>query len=607
MRFGLLIILAFLLLINSCGPKPIVSPYGENPADRLFARGQRNFQNRDFNKALALYNEYLVKYPDGPLAPKAIMQRGEIFRYQRDYKSAVSSYQYLINKYPKSKETPKAMARILSIMFDQGKYEDLLEKAREFISITGPGADKSGIFLIMGDAYMVLSSPVNAVYFYDRAALRKNIPREKYLLPRLTRAIEQLKREEIFTLMGKVKESSIRGYLMYYLALRQIEEKNYKDSLSTLDQFIAMFPGHDLTDRAKILRDELKERYGISGERRLTIGCLLPLSGSYEVYGNRALKGIELALGTDGSSFVNLVIKDTGSSPDQAMAAVKELAMENALAIIGPIITAQPAANIAQDMGIVMITLTQKSEISQLGDNIFRNFITPEMQVKAVASYAVESLGLTRFAMLYPNEKYGITYSDLFQREIIFLGGTVTAAHAYETNLADFSGPISKLARNRDFEAVFIPDEPSKTGLILPQLAFHDVTGIYLLGTNLWHSDKLIKMAGKYAQGAIIPEVFFAQSNSPRVKTFIDDFKQSFGEAPGFIEALAYDTASMLLDVLKQREISSPDDLKKELLTIKDYPAVTGPTSFTMTGDAEKKLYLLRIEGDHFVEIEQDM
>ncbi len=607
MRSESIIVLAFFLLINSCGPMPIVTPYGKDQDARLFDRARRSFHNKDFKKALALYNEYLIKYPDKPLAPKAIMQKGEIFRRRKDYKAATASYQYLINKYAETKEAPKAMARILSIMFDQGKYQQLLEKARKFIDTAGPYADKSEIFLLMGDAYMALSSPVNAVYFYDKAGRMGTIPKEKYLLPRLTRVIEQLQADGILTLMERVKDGTTRGYLMYYLALKQIENKNYKDGLSTVNQFIAMFPDHDLADRAKLLRDELKERYGISGKKQKTIACLLPLSGSYKFYGNKALKGIELAIGAGNASFVNLIIKDTGSSPDQAVAAVKELALDNPIAIIGPIITARAAATVARDMGIVMITLTQKSGISQMGDNIFRNFITPEMQVKAVASYAVESLGLTRFAMLYPNEKYGITYSDFFQREIIFLGGTVTSAQAYDTDLADFRKPISKLAKNRDFEAIFIPDEPSKTGLILPQLAFYNITGVYLLGTNLWHSDKLINMAGKYAQGAVVPEIFFAKSRSPQVKAFIDDFKQNFGYAPGFIEALAYDTASMLIDVLTQREILSSDDLKKELFTIKDYPGVTGPTSFTMTGDADKKLYLLRIQGNGFVEIEQGM
>ena len=50
-----------------------------------------------------------------------------------------------------------------------------------------------------------------------------------------------------------------------------------------------------------------------------------------------------------------------------------------------------------------------------------------------------------------------------------------------------------------DFEAIFIPDSPGKTGLIVPQLAYFDIKDVYLLGTNLWHSDALIKIADQYA------------------------------------------------------------------------------------------------------------
>ena len=54
-----------------------------------------------------------------------------------------------------------------------------------------------------------------------------------------------------------------------------------------------------------------------------------------------------------------------------------------------------------------------------------------------------------------------------------------------------------------DFEALLVPDAPKLLGLVIPQLAYYDIVNTTLLGTNLWYSDKLLKDAGEYAQGAV--------------------------------------------------------------------------------------------------------
>ena len=162
------------------------------------------------------------------------------------------------------------------------------------------------------------------------------------------------------------------------------------------------------------------------------LGCLLPLSGPYEVFGNRALKGIELALAQFSSQSdtppINIIVKDTGADPDKTMMALQELYHDQVAAILGPIVTSEIAGREAQQMGIPIITFTQKDNIPEIGDKVFRNFITPSMQVQAIASFTVQSLGLSRFAILYPDETYGLTYMNLFWDKLLELGGTVVGS-----------------------------------------------------------------------------------------------------------------------------------------------------------------------------------
>jgi ABC-type branched-subunit amino acid transport system substrate-binding protein len=155
-----------------------------------------------------------------------------------------------------------------------------------------------------------------------------------------------------------------------------------------------------------------------------------------------------------------------------------------------------------------------------------------------------------------------------------------------------------------DFEAVFIPDSPAKAGLIIPQLAYLDIRNVYLLGTNLWHSQKMIEMAGEFLEDwAIIPDGFHGENDSEKMREFVNSFVEKYGEEPEFVEAVAYDTAMMLFQTISMPNVRVPGSVRNELAGIRNYKGLTGLTSFDGSGDARKKLYLLTISGGRFVEL----
>ena len=155
-----------------------------------------------------------------------------------------------------------------------------------------------------------------------------------------------------------------------------------------------------------------------------------------------------------------------------------------------------------------------------------------------------------------------------------------------------------------DFEALFIPDSSQKISMIAPQLDYHDVNGILLFGTNLWHSDELIALAGNYVQEAVVPDIYFGNSSAETVKRFVSGFQSQFDEPPGFMEAVAYDTTKMAFQVLSGPGLASRDDVKISLQDMASFVGITGRTIFDITGESQKDLYLLQIIGDRFVEMD---
>jgi ABC-type branched-subunit amino acid transport system substrate-binding protein/predicted negative regulator of RcsB-dependent stress response len=657
----IVIISAVLFLLWACVPKPVVSPVHEaaDLEEEIFLRAENYFKAESYDKALKIYRSYLADYPSGRFAPQILLRIGAIQAAAEDYQAALKSYKRLLTEYPDSPFVGQAKVEILTTLYNQGQYEVVIQLASNILEEAVSKDLIVKTYTILGDTYVVQEDPEDAVYFYTMAHKDAAAPQKEILIEKLKEAISRLDTTALASLLSHVQEDLPRGYLLYQLGLTYSADEQFEEAMQALSDFIKTYPEHENTEDAKSLMDEISEKFVY---RRNTVGCLLPLSGPYKKYGNRALKGIELAFGQFGSQgidpSINLVIKDTGADPDKARAAVQALIDEQVAAIIGPMVTAETAATIAQNYGIPIITITQKENITEIGDKVFRNYLTPKMQVETIVSFAADKLGVKKFAVLYPNEKYGTTFMNLFWDEVIKYGGTVVGLESYNPSHTDFADPIKRLVGLHyevpedlkeivaamggdgngdvdddkdpgetaetenyddgndpddkaeepeaiiDFEAVFIPDAPKMSGLIIPQLAFYDVEDVYLLGTNLWHSNKLIEMAKDYVQGAIMTDGFFAQSTSRRVRDFIRKFEDTYGEKPGFIEATTFDTAMMLFEIVTRPDIRSRGAIKFELLNLRDFQGVTGLTSFDVNGEVKKQLSLLRIKGKKFLELE---
>ncbi len=654
------ILLIVLLVLWACAPKPGVGPKAtpSKAADELFLEAERQFQAKSYENAKALYEDYLVTYPQQPMAPAALMKIGAINSILGNYAKARLAYQRLTDEYPGSSFVQDARFEVLFTYYRELNFAELIERAPAALEMADSPNQLLRIYALLGDAYLAQDSPIDAIQYYLEAQEHSTMMEQEAINLKIKEAIAQLDSDDVAILLDSAEQRLPMDYLLFQLGLNYTMEENYGEALIVLDEFIKRYPGHENISLARSLMEEIRKNALF---KRYTLGCLLPLSGPYQTFGYTALKGIELAMDHFSSQAenpsVNIIVKDTGGDPAKTLRALQELNEEQVAAIIGPIVTAQVAAERAQELGIPIITITQKDNIASIGENVFRNFITPKAQVEAIVGYAMDYLGLTRFAILYPHETYGDTFMNLFWDQLIENGGRVVGVEAYDPEHTDFADPIKKLVglfydvpedlkpemeayfeqqndrvnneddRNVasdpaqeetdrsnedqeepkpivDFEAVFIPDAPKKAGLIIPQLAYYDVNDVLLIGTNLWHSQTLIEMAEQYVQGAVMPDAFFVDSESPHVSEFVRKFEATYQEKPGPIEAVMYDSAIILLQIVSKPHIRFRSELREELFNLIDFQGVTGITRFDENGDSQKKLHLLTIKGRKFVEID---
>ncbi|MFH1626017.1 MAG: penicillin-binding protein activator [Pseudomonadota bacterium] len=620
--------------------KPVKLP--EEPPEKeivkkTYEKAEREYEEGKFKQAIKDFEDFVTRFPSSNLVDDALFKMGEIYFVQGNYNKSAAIFQQVLEDFPTTKLYNKAGFKLAISHLKLKNLQDSTRILRSLVSRPLEEEEEAQLYLLLAQNYQELNKYVAAISWYVKAIDiqndRESIKKIEYTVKEIVN--NRLSKDELIEIIYHYRAKFPSGYAAFKLAEIYLKEREFGEASLTLTRMLSMHPTHEYKLEAQKLLNEVNQRLRTDVK---AIGCILPLTGEYSVYGEKTLHGIELAADVFNPSPkgipIKVIIKDSKADPRVAATAVEELVLEdNVICIIGPLlsVTSEAAAKKAEELKVPMVVLSQKSRIPEIGEYIFQNSLTPELQTKTIVDCATGTLRLKRFAILYPNNRYGNSFMNLFWDEVLTHGGEIVGVESYESEQNDFQDEIKKLVglyytEDRkdemeemnsesegdeeeelkpiiDFDAIFIPDYYDKVGLIIPQLAYYDVVGMKLLGTNGWNSLKLIEMAGQYVQGAIFVDGFFKDSPYPFVQKFVDDFRSAFGEEPHVLEAQAYDSANIVIDLIRNQGVESRDELKEGLREIKDYPGVSGATSFNEKGDSHKILYILTVMGRNIVQL----
>lgn len=573
-------------------------------AVKRFQEAENLFKKGDVDKALERLEIYVRDFPQGPRTDQALIYIGKIYTQKGGHKKGLLAYQRMLSSFPTSLYRKRAQYGLAYSYWRLEKYNDSLQILKGLLSSFLEREERVKIYTLSGDNYLALERFDEAISMYIMVYQWAKEEEKTLALQCIRKGLSYLPEEGLLKLKEQYGGAIIGGYVGIALANLYQRQQRIKDVRRELIFFQKEYPDHELTKEAKGILMELEE-----GLEVVTIGCILPLSGEFAPHGKRVLKGIRLAENLFQQNpqgiLLRLVVKDSESDPEIGKQAVADLVEEGAMAILGPLgrlETIMATARKAQELGVPIITLTQKEGITEVGDFVFRDFLRPDLQIQALVDYAVNSLELMGYAVLYPDNSYGNMYKDLFVNAVGRNGGIIVGIEHYSEDLTNFQEIIPRL--DATFcEAVFIPDVPERIAVIAPQFAYCDVTDVRLLGTNLWNAQKLVDIANEHLQGALFVDGFFKNHPSPVIQRFVENFYLTFWEEPQFLEAQGYDVMQILLHAIKSNIPKSRGELKDVLHDIRDFSGVTGTTSFTKTGDTEKQLFVLGIHGKRIIQL----
>jgi len=636
-----LLVMAFFLL--SCERKivlkePLIEkPIVEKPPEEKvvidhFAIAEEHWRHKEYDKAMAAYDRYLAEYPTGDRVRDVLARKATIYYDRNQYEEALPLLLEVIDKYPVNEQRAEINLLLAKTYFHLEKYSESRLSALQWLELYEDYPGKEEIFFLLGQNAKELKDYPRVFYWWLNVLELPQITEEKKeeIRSQLLDLIYEATEEELKEMALYARESSLIFPIYYRLATSYLLTNRLEEAQELAIKMMRFAGEGEWFTVAKDLMERIERIVQVEPN---VIGCLLPLSGPFAIYGQEVLHGLELGLDifreTDENlSSLELVIRDTEGKPESACEAIRELAQkQRVLVIIGPLLSrvAEEVVTIAQELAIPIITLSQSEGITSAGEMVFQNCLTPEDQVRSLTKKVLGEIGLKVFAILHPGNAYGRYFMNKFWDEVELHGATVTAVEAYDPKDTDFATPIKKMVglfyprpkpeREEekgseekpepiiDFDAVFIPDSYERAALIASQLAFHDVVDVTLLGTNLWNSPKLIEIAGRYVHGAIFPSGFFPGSGFRGVDGFVEQYQLNFQQKPGLLAAIGYDTIRIIKEIVREggEDIRTREDLRSALVGIEGFEGVTGPMAFDSERRAQRNPLLLTISGKHFL------
>jgi ABC-type branched-subunit amino acid transport system substrate-binding protein len=353
------------------------------------------------------------------------------------------------------------------------------------------------------------------------------------------------------------------------------------------------------------------------GDGTLTIGTLLPSTGSLAFLGPPEFAGVKLAVkeineagGVLGKPVVQIDTDSGDTSTNIASQSVDKLLQQKADAIIGAASSSVSLSVIDKITGAGVVQFSPANTSDQFttynDKGLYFRTAPPDVLQGRVLGDLIVADGSDTVAILALQDAYGTGLADNTQKAVEASGGQVVEKVIYDPKAAEFSADVAKIkAANPKAIALIGFDETKK---IVPELVKQGLTTdkvkLYFVDGNLANygtgNDGFPKGTLKGAKGTL-PGAAAPEDFQKRMKEVDPDLKDfSYGpesyDAANLIALAAVaansdagpDIAAKLREVStggeKCNDFKSCNELLKQGKDI-DYDGVSGPIEFNEAGD----------------------
>ena len=351
-----------------------------------------------------------------------------------------------------------------------------------------------------------------------------------------------------------------------------------------------------------------------TGKEPLKFGLAMPLTGSQALFGADQAKAAQWAVqdinakgGVDGRP-LEMVLLDTQADPRLGINAVNRLINVDKVPVF---ITAWSAvvkavAPIANRSQVLELSVGANSpEIAKLGEYVYTTYPLADVDVRAQAKYARETLKKSTAAVLYIHNDSGVEGARIYRDAFTEAGGKVVAYEAYDTQATDYTGALLKVrSANPDIIHIqgLVSDLPQVVAQ-LRQLGLKQPISTYSAGYN----PKVIEQLGAAANGMLVSALAPSAEQNPGVAKFVERWQQTEKRVPNglpytqYLYDAPYLVAQLYGHLLKTKQPLTGANMKKALTDIgKIELPMTGTLEITKDHRVNKPVYLYEVKNGKF-------
>ena len=303
---------------------------------------------------------------------------------------------------------------------------------------------------------------------------------------------------------------------------------------------------------------------------KLKIGILAPMTGPNKNLGQSIIKSIRLAVKDINSNLIEVIPKDTSSSPEKTLQSANELKEMGVRIVIGPIFY-ENLIYLDEIDDLTFLSLTNKT--LDLPKNVISAGINSTSQLNTIKKFIKET-NINRTIFLTPIQDYefeikkGIQNSKIkifknydYNIEPTKLTEQIEEITNYRIRKQNLEDEITRIKNSDDsnkenkikklkqrytlgglnFDAVIIADFDKSLKSVTTSLLYTDVSPKkkYFITLNQWFDQSLLNEIN-------IQPIYYPSINKENFENYKKKFFREFDEYPTHLSLLSYDLVGLI-------------------------------------------------------------
>ena len=343
----------------------------------------------------------------------------------------------------------------------------------------------------------------------------------------------------------------------------------------------------------------------------IKLGFLGATTGSVANYGIPGEKGMKLAIkeinaegGVLGKQLQGIYEDNKGDNTEIANITTKYITRDKVAALIGDPCTGltKVAADIAQKNQVVIFSSGATGDgVVEIGDYVFRNTLLDIFAVPAVVDWMLDDQGWKKIAVITSlNNGYSTALTPVFKKSLEARNANIVIEESVNDGETDFTAQVTKL-KNSGADVLVFTGYYTEAALIMNEAQKQNLD-IKLIGGDGLYGQDLAKLGLSAVEEKVIFYCGFATDQpSPETAAFLEKYRAEYNEEPDMFSAQYYDAVYIIAEAMEKSGSADPTVYRDELAQLKDYPGVSGQTTFRADREPIKSpVFLMTVKDGQF-------